>query len=78
MARPQVSWPAFNRYLYITQVSDLGPLGPLVFRNDFNLGHMVMPIYLVNFLWNHKANDLGSWHVALWMWALPSLINGNL
>ena len=33
MALPQVlpgAWPAFNRYLYITQVSDSGPLGPLV------------------------------------------------
>ena len=30
LTRPQESpgaWPAFNRYLYITRVSDSGPLG---------------------------------------------------
>ena len=42
LAPPQVSlgtWPAFNRYLYVsfkpTQVNDLGPLGPLVSNTIF-------------------------------------------
>ena len=39
VAQPQVSpgtWSAFNRYLYITQVCDLGPLGPLVFLSNIS------------------------------------------
>ena len=51
VAQPPVlpgTWPAFNRCLYITQVSDLGPLGPLV-SIEFDIVLLVRVLIILNF-----------------------------
>ena len=84
LAQPQGSpgtWPAFSRYLYAsfkkTQVSDLGPLGPLVFESSYVAyqikGNGVLSTMLAYILslntpftcWGYKFNEFALFDLVL-------------